>query len=164
MTASFFIAFLGIFIWRPFMSQLFYLHQTFTYCICNQYWYVKMPDVTASYRKPLNFMCFFEFGTKLTNIHVWSDLSSPNFHILCILYEYKYFVIMKCQIWLHAMERLLILLCFFGLFLYIIDDFSFLKYCILTKFSLIVCLINTHILIYWYARCNYKLRKVLWFN
>ena len=32
-----------------------------------------------------------------------------------------------------------------------------------TKLSLNVCIINTHILIYWYARCNCKLWKGIWF-
>ena len=33
---------------------------------------------------------------------------------------------------------------FFGIFSYIIDDHSCLKYCIYTKFSRFVCLINIH--------------------
>ena len=49
-------------------------------------------------------------------------------------------------------------------FSYTIDDHSCLKRCIFTKFSQIVCLINTYILICRYARCNYKLWKVLWFD
>ena len=36
-------------------------------------------------------------------------------------------------------------------------------YCIFTKLSQIVCFINTNIFICWHARCNYKLREVLWF-
>ena len=39
-----------------------------------------------------------------------------------------------------------------------------LKCCISNKLSQIVCLINTHILICWHARCNCKLRKVHRFN
>ena len=35
--------------------------------------------------------------------------------------------------------------------------------CILTKLSQIVCLINTYILIYRYARCDYKLWSAPWF-
>ena len=63
-------------------------------CISNQYWYVKMPDVTANYGMPLNFITFF----------------------LRILHK--------------------------------IDEYSCLKYCISTKLSQIVYLINTHI---WYV-------------
>ena len=33
-----------------------------------------------------------------------------------------------------------------------------------TKLLRIICLINTFILIGWYARCNYKLGTVSWFN
>ena len=34
---------------------------------------------------------------------------------------------------------------------------------IFSKVSQNICLINTHILIYWHARCQYKLWKALWF-
>ena len=55
-----FIVFLSIFVHfcRPFMSELLYLHQTFTDCISNQYLYVKISDLTASYGMPLNFIPF----------------------------------------------------------------------------------------------------------
>ena len=103
---------LSIFIhfWRTFMSELLYLHQTFTDCVSNQYWYVKMSDMTSSYGTLLDFIAFLRL-----NIHR----------------------------------------------LNIIDDHPWLKYCFITKVSQIVCLINTHILICWHARCNYKVRKVL---
>ena len=48
--------------------------------------------------------------------------------------------------------------------LYTIDEYSCVTYGISTKLLRIVCLINTFILIWWYARCNWKLRKVPWFN
>ena len=41
------------------MSELLYFHQTFTYYISNQYVYVKMSNVAASYGMPLNFITFF---------------------------------------------------------------------------------------------------------
>ena len=90
-----FITFSGILIhyYWPFMSELLFLHQTFTNYISYQYWYVKL----------LRFFC--EFCTKLTNIHVWSIVSLPNFH----------------------------------------------RY-------------NTHILICWHARYNYKLRRAFGFD
>ena len=98
--------------WQPFISELLYIHQTFTDCISNQYWYVKMSDVsdeTANYGMPTNFITFFfkEFCIKLI-INVWSIVP-------------------------------------------------------FIKLSEIVYLINTHTLICWYARCNYKLWKILWF-
>ena len=36
------------------MSEVLYFHQTFTDCISNQYCYVEMPDVTASYGMPMD--------------------------------------------------------------------------------------------------------------
>ena len=52
---------IGIFIhyYWPFTSELLYFHQTFTNCVSNQYLYVNMPDVTASYGMPPNFITFF---------------------------------------------------------------------------------------------------------
>ena len=50
------------------------------------------------------------FWTKLTNIHAWSALPSPNIPKLCIWCEYKHFDIIKYQMWLQVMERSLILL------------------------------------------------------
>ena len=80
-------------------SELLYFYQIFTI----QYCYVKMPDVTACYGMPLNFIrFFFEFCTKLTNIHVRSALFSPNIHKLCIWYQYEHFIIIKCQIWCYC--------------------------------------------------------------
>ena len=56
--------------------------------------------------------------------------------------------------------------CIFRVFSYIFDDHhhSCLICYISTKISLIVYLINTHILIFWHVRYFYKLRKVFWFN
>ena len=67
------LRFLVIFIhyyWRVFMTKVLYLYQTFTDCVSNQCWYVKMPDVTASYGMPLNFITaflqkFLKFVTQL---------------------------------------------------------------------------------------------------
>ena len=53
---------------------------------------------------------------------------------------------------------------FFFRILHNFGEYLYLKYCISTKLLRIVCLINTFILICWYARCNYKLRKVPWLN
>ena len=54
----------------------------------------------------------------------------------------------------------------FSVFSYMVDDHPCLnlKDCIITKLSRIVFLINIHTSTCWYDRCNYKLRKVLWFN
>ena len=53
---------------------------------------------------------------------------------------------------------------FFWVFSYIIDDHSFLKCCISTKLSQIVCPIIVHILVCQNVKCVYRLRMVLWFN
>ena len=50
-----------------------------------------------------------------------------------------------------------IYLIIFMVFSYIIIDHSCRNCCVYTKTSLIVCVINTHILIYQYARCDCKL-------
>ena len=105
-----------------YMSKLLYLHQTFNDCVSIQYWYVKIPDGTPIYEKPLNFIIFYcEFCTKLTNIHVWSVLPSPlssrHIHKLCIWCEYNHFIIIKFQMWPQVIEHSLILLCFFRYFL-----------------------------------------------
>ena len=68
------LLFLGIFIhfWRPFGSEFFYLYQNFTYCLSNQYWYVKVPDVNESYVKSLILLRFLRimhnYGTLLVFI------------------------------------------------------------------------------------------------
>ena len=54
--------------------------------------------------------------------------------------------------------------CVFLGFSYIIDKHSCLKYCIFTKLSRIVFLINVQILVYWHAKCDCRLRKVLLFD
>ena len=47
--------------------------------------YIDMPYVTASYGTPFDFIVFFRyFHIFLTIIHVWSIVSSPNFHRLCV--------------------------------------------------------------------------------
>ena len=62
-----------------------YLHQTFTEYMSYQYTHfdiliIDMPDVTASYGRPLIFIAFVgHFHTLLLTICV----SSPNFHRLC---------------------------------------------------------------------------------
>ena len=55
------LRFLGIFIhfWRLFMSELLYLCQTFPDCVSNQFWYIKISDMTACYGIPLNIITFF---------------------------------------------------------------------------------------------------------
>ena len=118
MTASYgtpydFIAFLAIFIhyYLTFISELLYLFQTFTDCIFNQYWYVKIPDETASYGMPLNFMTFFVnfaqncwiFMSKLLYLH-------QTFMNYVFDVNMKKKITIKCQMWLQVIERSLILL------------------------------------------------------
>ena len=107
---------------------------------------------------------FCKFCTQLTNIHVWSALSSLNINKLRIWCKNRHFIIIKCQMGLQVMEHSLILRRSLRIYTYIIEDHSCLKYYIFTKFSQIVCLTNTDILICWHARCNHKLRNVLEIN
>ena len=114
--------------WRPFMSEVLYLCQTFTDCVFNQYWYVKMTDVTTIYGKSLLIL----LGV-LRILHT-SALYSPNIHKLCFdvtinISSASYGTLPD----------------FITFFLGIIDNHSCLKYCIFAKFSQIVCLINIYI-------------------
>ena len=52
--------------------------------------------------------------------------------------------------------------CVFRVFSYINDNYSCLKYCIFTKLSQIVCLINIHILVCQHAKCACRLWKVFY--
>ena len=63
----------------------------------------------------------------------------------CVSYQYAYFNVSICQIWLQAKERPLILFRFLGIFTH--------KCCISTKLSQIVYLMNINILIRHHARC-----------
>ena len=66
--------------------------------------------------------------------------------------------------YLQVMEGSLILLRFLGIFIHFIDEYSCLKYCIFTKLSQMVCLINMYILKCQHAKCDCLLWKVLWFH
>ena len=66
----------------------------------------------------------------------------------CVSNQYTYFDISTWQIRLQVIERPLILLCFLDIFSYIIIGHYGLNYCISTKLSPIICLINTHIYMY----------------
>ena len=151
--------------WTAFELDGTYCHQTFTEWVFSQYThfvYIDMPDATASYGTPFDCIAFFGYFHTLfclnccisTNLHVWSAISSRNIYKLCIWYEWKKWikkiVIIKCQMWVHVMERSLILLCFFGIFIHYWRPSI--------KHSQIVYLINTHTLICWHARCIYKLQ------
>ena len=61
----------------------------------------------------------------------------------CMFNQYTHFDTSTCQMWLQVVECHLILLHFLGIFIHYC-----LNYCISTKLSLIICLINTHILVY----------------
>ena len=103
--------------------------------------------------RPLILFRFLAIFIHYLRPFMWIVVSPPNFRWvfnLCIL------IYQTCQMWLQVMEFLLILLLFLRI-LHKIDEYSFLKFCITAKFSHIMCLINTHILLFLYARCNYKL-------
>ena len=123
-----------------------------------------MPDVTASYETPPDFIIYF---LKIF-IHKWRPFM---FELLYhhktfknyVSDKYSYFDISIYQMWLQVMEGLLILLRFW-VFSYIVDEHSCLKYCIFTKLLQIVCLINVHILVCQHAKCDCRLWKVFWFD
>ena len=77
------------------------------------------------------------------------------------LWFYCVFWVLICQMYLQVMEGSLILLRFW-VFSYIIDEYSCLKYCIFTKLSQIVCLINVHILVCQHVKCDCWLWKVFY--
>ena len=77
--------------------------------------------------------------------------------------QYTHTDVSTCQMEQQFMECILILLLFLRIW-HTIDDHSCLEFCISTKLSRIVCLINTNISISWHARYNYKLQKDLWFK
>ena len=51
---------------------------------------------------------------------------------------------------------------FFWIFSYTFDEHSCLKYCIFTKVSQIVCIINVHFLVCQHAKYDSSLWNVLW--
>ena len=77
--------------------------------------------------------------------------------------RYTHSNISTCQMSQQVMECILILFRLLRI-VHTIDEYSSLKCCISTKLLRIVFIINTFILIYWYARCSYKLRKFRQFN
>ena len=69
----------------------------------------------------------------------------------------------KCQVnrhWLQIIQCLLILSFFWRIFIHKLLTFC-LTFCIFTKFSQTMWLINTSNLVYWYARCDCRLWKVI---
>ena len=120
----FYNVFLDIFIhyYWPLTSELLYLHQTFTDYVSNQYWYVKMPDVPASYGTPFDFIAFFKVFSYIidehsclncliftknsyivTTIHVCSIVFSPIFHRLydVIFNQYTHFDMFSLLYFIH---------------------------------------------------------------
>ena len=115
------------------------------------YWHARC---AASYGRSFDFIAFFG------HFHILLDYLCLNCCISTKLSLIIYLIntdMSNYQMWLQVMECLLILLCF----LYKINGYSYLKCCIPNFYG---CLMNTFILICWYARCNYKLRKVFWFS
>ena len=172
------IAFLGILIhyWQSFMSELLYLHQSFTYCVSNQYantnistcqmWLYVMECFLILLRFFANFahnwrisclkFCIF---TKLSRI-----VSLISTHIL-ICSHARLVGKLKTKMWLQVVECPLIMLCtYFENFSHIINNHSWLKCCIFAKLLQTGYLINFHNLVCWYARCKCRLWKVIWFK
>ena len=76
--------------------------------------------------------------------------------------QYIHFGMLICQMWLQVMDSWFFYFAFCE-YSHIIKYHSCLRWCILTKLSQTVCLVNTHILVYRYGRCDCRLLKVLWF-
>ena len=112
----------------------------------------KNARLTPSYGRHFHFIVFF----LCISIHSWRPFMSE------LLYLHQTFY--DCVSNLQVIERSLILLRFLCIFIHHWWSFLCLEFCIFTKLSQIICLIKAHILIYWYVRCNYKLRRILWFN
>ena len=66
-----------------------------------------------------------------------------------------------CKLWNTILSYCIF---FLKIFIYIIDEYSSLKYCTFPKLSQIVYLIYVHILVSQYVRYDCRLREVLWFN
>ena len=92
--------------WTAFVFDNSYLHQTFTEYVSNQYTHF---DILTSQMWPqvmewlLNLLRFFGYFHKwLLTIHVWSVVSSPNFHRFtdCVSDKCTHFDMSTCQMWL----------------------------------------------------------------
>ena len=68
-----------------------------------------------------------------------------NTHILIDRYAWC-----NCKLW----KALWFLRLFYRIFVHIIVDHSYLKYCVITKLSQNICLIDTHYFVYWYTSCD----------
>ena len=114
----------------------------------------------------LIFLTVFWAGQQHCSMFGFASDKNTYFHQIftqCIYNQYTYFDVLTYQMWQQVMERNLILLCFFKEFSYIIDEHSSLNGCFSNKLSMIVFLINIHILIHRHARCDCKLLNGTWF-
>ena len=127
-------------------------------------WYTHFDILTCQFwlqvmEGPLILLHFFgNFHTLLLTIHVWIVVSPPKFHWLYITNQYEY-------------VKMSDVTSSYGMYLNFITFFC--NFC--TKLMNIhvwsvayrpnFCgLFDKFILIFWYARCNYKLVKVFWLN
>ena len=109
-----------------FGSTSIYPHWTFTeWVINNWFWYTNIPDVTESYREPLDLIVIF--------IHNWRKFMSD-----CVSNQYVYFSYIYKTDLTASFGAPFGFIMFFLVFSYIIDGHSCLKYCMLYKLSWIV--------------------------
>ena len=87
---------------------------------------------------------------------IWISPKLPKINHIKVCYRRK----SKKSLWLFS----ILIFLRFWVFSYIIYEHSCLKCCSFTKLLQIVFLINVQMFIWLYARCSYKLRKLLWFN
>ena len=90
-----------------------------------QIFMIEFPGVTTSYGETLDFIAFFEyFYTLMTSIHVWSIVSSLNFHRLCAWIVWIFWYVNVPNV-IASYGKFSNLLCFF------------IYYCILKRYTVI---------------------------
>ena len=85
----------GICVWEHILSQNFY--RMYVYSI-HTFWYIDIPDVTASYGVPIDFIAFFRVFS-----YIFADNSLQNCCISTKLSLFVYLIntdMFKCQMWL----------------------------------------------------------------
>ena len=90
--------------------------------------------------------------------HIFTKLS----HNVCLIYRHiliYWYGRCDCKLW-----KVYWFYCVFWIFSYIIDNHSCLYCCISTKLPQIMCLIDVHILVFQYTKCDCRLLELLWFN
>ena len=126
------------------------------------FWIIRPFEISAFRIRPFenSALWFSAFRSKIIfmSINVWSTVSSQNFHRLCVWLMYKFWYVNMPNV-TAGYGRFSDSIAFLGIFIHYFDH-SYLNCCV-SKLLLIVYVINTHILIYQYARCDCKLWYVI---